>query len=211
MSAFDRISAREESWRKVKTEGLQSNPELPLLDSDLKVHQSVEAIGTRILCMSATAAHAFGFPLSAVRAWIDQERLRSELSRAELKFLSGSDQENLLAMQMQVHSVYTLAWCVSLVDDFSVHREMPDDPVTRLPDLKKAESSGPFRANLVLRPTDEILTQLDLAYCFHWAWRDSRLSLKPLRVNKESLVSQRRKALEWVMKGGTWDEVPLDT
>lgn len=198
---------REESWRKVENQGLRSNHKLPLLESDLEVRQSVEAIGTRLLCMSAAAAHAFGFPLAA-RAWINQEGLGSDLSRAELQFLSGSERKYLLAMQMQVHSVYTLAWCVSLVSEFSVHGQMPDDLISRLPDLKRAEPSGPFRAKLALRPTQEMLIQLDLAY---WAWRDARLSLKRMDVNKENLVEQRRKALEWLMTGGTWDDVSLDT
>lgn len=211
MSTFDRVSVREESWRKVENQGLRSNRELPLLDSGLEVRQSVEAIGTRILCMSAAAAHAFGLPLAAARAWIDQEGLGSDLSRAELQFLSGSKRQYLLAMQMQVHSVYTLAWCASLVSEFSVYGQMPDDLVSRLPDLKRAEPSGPFRAKLVLRPTQEMLIQLDLAYCFHWAWRDARLSLKQMGVNKEKVVEQRRKALEWLMTGGAWDDVSLDT
>ena len=211
MSAFDSTAARDISWRVVENEGLRSNQELPLLDSNLKVRQSLEAVGTRLLCMHAAASHAFGLPLDAARTWVDQEGLRDGLSRPEWEFLSGKGRTYQLAMQLQVHSVYTLAWCASLVGDFSVCSQIPDDLVGRLPDLRKSESSSLFRASLALRPSEEMFAQLDVAYCFHWAWRDARLSLKHMRVNHESLAAQRRKALEWMMRGGPWDEVPLDT
>lgn len=211
MSDFDPAAVREASWRQVEREGLRSSPGLPLLEADLSVRQSVQAVGTRILCMSAVAAHAFGFPVDATRAWVDREGLRDSLSRAEREFLAGEGQKYLLEMQIQVDSLYALAWCASLVDSFSVHSRVPDDLVSCFPDLRKSESSSAFRARLTLRSKAEILPQLDAAYCFHWAWRDARLSLRRMRVNHEASVGQRRKALEWVMGGETWDEVSLDT
>jgi hypothetical protein len=211
MSDFDPAVVRESSWRLVEREGLRSNPDLPLLDQNLGVRQSVQAVGTRILCMSAVAAHAFGLPLDATRAWVDREGLRDSLSRTEGQFLAGAQQKYLLEMQIQVDSLYALAWCASLVDTFSVHGRIPDDLVSCFPDLRSSKSSSSFRARLALRPEEEMLPQLDAAYCFHWAWRDARLSLKRMRVNHEASVGQRRKALEWMMRDGTWDEVPLDT
>ena len=80
---MDPAVVRVSSWRQVEHEGLRSNPELLLLEADLSVRQSVQAIGTRILCMHAMAAHAFGFPLDATRARIDREGLRDSLSRRE--------------------------------------------------------------------------------------------------------------------------------
>ena len=211
MSDFDPAVVRVSSWRQVEHEGLRSNPELPLLEADLSVRQSVQAIGTRILCMHAMAAHAFGFPLDATRARIDREGLRDSLSRRESEFLMGGNPLYVLEMQIQIHSLYALAWCASLLNGFSVQGRVPDDLVDCFPDPRKSESSSSFRARLVLRPREEMLVQLDAAYCFHWAWRDARLSLKRMRVNHEAIVRERRKALEWVMSGGAWDDVPLDT
>jgi hypothetical protein len=115
-------------------------------------------------------------------------------------------------MQMQVHAVYALSWCTSVVEDFSVNGQMPHDLVRRLPDFKRFESSSLFRSRLILRPNTEILTQLDTEYCFHWAWREALLmSNRNRRVNHLHLVAERRKALEWVFKGGSWDHLPLDT
>ena len=211
MSDFDSAAVRESSWRQVELEGLRSNPNLPLLDSDLSAHQSVQAIGTRILCMYAMATRAFGFPLDATNAWIDREGLRDGLSQAERSFLMGGNPTLVLQMQLQIESLYALAWCVSLVNVFSVSGRIPDDLIHCFPDARKSESSRAFRGRLDLRPREEMLVQLDAAYCFHWAWRDARLSLKRMRVNHEIIVGERRKALEWIMSDEAWDDVPLDT
>lgn len=117
----------------------------------------------------------------------------------------------MLEMQIQIQSLYALAWCASLMNGFSVQGRIPDDLVDCFPDPRNLESSSSFLARLALRPKEEMLVQLDAAYCFHWAWQDARLSLKRMRVNHEASVGQRRKALEWMMRGGSWDEVPLDT
>ena len=212
MNAFDALAVRESSWRQVKRKGLATNPDLPLLDPNLRVRQSVEAIGTRLLCMNAAAWHAVGFPPEATRAWVDREGLRGSLSRAEFEFLSGTGHTHLLTMQMQIHSLYTLAWCTSLVGDFSVLARLPDDLATHVPDVTKSEPSGSLLSRVVLRPIDEMLIQLDAAYCFDWAYEDARLSLKRVRGRHSGpSVRERRKALEWLMQGCSWDEVRLET
>lgn len=63
MSGFDPAAVRESSWRQVEHEGLRSNLKLPLLDADLNIRQSLQVVATRIMCMHAMAAHAFGLPL----------------------------------------------------------------------------------------------------------------------------------------------------
>lgn len=191
---------------------MRINPELPLLDPGLRVRQTVEAIGTRLLCMDAAAWHEVGVPAEATWAWIDREGLRGSLSAAELEFLSGTGYMHQLTMRMQIHSLYTLAWCTSLVSDFSVLARLPDDLATHVPSVTKSEPSGSFLSRLVLRPIDEMLVQLDAGYCLDWAYEDAYLSLKQVRGrNLGPSVRQRRKALEWLMQGCNWDEVRLDT
>ncbi len=161
--------------------------------------------------MSAVALYAFGLSLDTVTTWLSRERLQDRLSQAERDFLSGA-QEHLMAMQMQVHSVYALAWCTSVVSDFAPNDEMPDDLARRVPNVRELESSEAFRGRVVLRSDVEVLTKLDATYCFHWAIRDAHLTLKkhPL-VKNLFAVTARRKALEWAFAGGAWDDVPLDT
>jgi hypothetical protein len=77
---------------------------------------------------------------------------------------------------------------------------------------KKSKTAEKFRARLRPRPPGEVLVQFDSAYCFHWAWRDACLSSNRNRLtNSVFMVAERRKALEWALKGGSWDDMPLDT
>ena len=210
MNSFNAALVRAASWRSVEATGLRTNESLPLLEPSRRP-RSVEELADRLLCMATVASHAFGLPLATCQEWLDQERLRTRLSASERDFVSGA-QDQKLAIQMQVHSSYALAWSLSVVDDFSVNRKMPTDFVHRLPDIRNLEPSATFRSRLVLRSIADLLTQLDAAYCFHWAWRDAYLSMDHSRpVNNLLMVGERRKALEWIFLDGNWDEVLLDT
>jgi len=209
MMGFDPIAVRNTSWHLVERAGLRKNPDLPLLESNLEL-QPTEAIANRLLCMTAVTSYAFGLPLASAEAWLEQEKIRGALSSRERAFLSGK--EHLFFGQSEVQGVYALAWCTSVVETFSANERMPDDLVTRLPDLRTLESSTAFRSRLILRPRAEVLTKLDETYCFHWAWRDAHLSSNRNRKpNNMMLVAERRKALEWAFVGGDWDQIPLDT
>lgn len=116
--------------------------------------------------MTAVAAHAFGLPAADANSWLEQEHLRNVLSSRERVLLSCS-KSDLLYGQMEVHAIYALAWCTSLVDGFSANGKLRDDLVTRLPDLRRRESTRTFRARLTLRKRLVILKQLDQDYCFH--------------------------------------------
>lgn len=166
MKEFEPIATRQESWRWVENAGLRRKSALPLLEPHLQL-QPLSTIADRLLCIGAVAAHAFGFPLASTEGWIDQERLRNALSHREQAFLAGAE-EHLMAVQMQLHGLYALAWCTSVVDHFSADGKMPDDLIRRFPDIKRSEPSTSFRSRLLLRSRNEILPELDAAYCFPW-------------------------------------------
>ncbi len=63
-----------------------------------------------------------------------------------------------------------------------------------------------------LRSDDQIVSAADLAYCLHWAIRQSELEGKrPPGKVPPYVVVERRRALEWLLSDEDWDDVPLDT
>ncbi|HEY4370042.1 MAG TPA: DUF4272 domain-containing protein [Steroidobacteraceae bacterium] len=209
MTRFDLTAVRTRSWNSVVAAGLRTNPDLPLLTETFSL-EPLESIADRLLCLTAVASFSFGLPLSACRAWLEQEQLWNALSLGEKALLSG-EREDLLAGQIVVHSIYALAWCVGAYASFDIQRKLPDDLVEALPDLRVLEPTKVFRSRLSLRAIDMVLEQLDAAYCFHWAWRDRYLTGKSRGTNDMMVLAERRKALEWVVTGGDWDHVSLDT
>jgi hypothetical protein len=84
--------------------------------------------------------------------------------------------------------------------------------VLRLPDLKGNASSADFQSNAKLRPDEEIAAACDLAYCIHWAVRQSHLKgVKMSGKVQPYVVVERRRALEWLLTDASWEEVALDT
>jgi hypothetical protein len=210
MNTQDLKAMRERSWRAVEKAGFERNADLPLLEQGL-TPQSVDPITDRLLCMALVAAHAFGFPAGKTLDWLDREGVRETLSPREQAFLRGDMSQHMMC-QMQVNGVYALMWSLSAVDTFSIDKKMPDDLINRLPDFRNNESSAEFRRRLRLRPTPELLQQLDTGLCFHWAWRDAYFSGNGGNVKGDMFaITERRKALEWMFRGGNWDDIPLDT
>jgi hypothetical protein len=81
-----------------------------------------------------------------------------------------------------------------------------------LPDLKAGASIETFLKGLVLREKDEVLEKSDLAYCLHWGAREASLSAKQIAgAVPESVIRERRRALEWLIGDDDWYEVALDT
>ncbi len=81
-----------------------------------------------------------------------------------------------------------------------------------LPNLKASEASAEFRNRVNPRSVAEVVVVCDLAYCLHWAIRQSELRRERLPGNlKPYVVLERRRALEWLLSQEAWDEVPLHT
>lgn len=201
---------REASWKFVAEHGLARNEHLPML-SNLKLEVSAPLVGARLLCMHATAAASFGFSSQQALAWLQEEGLYSDLSTSERLFLEG-DTTKIFIAQTQIQSMYALAWCSGLVSEERLMRELPDDFVLKFPDLRFRPPTKDFLDRIDLREIDQIIPYLDRSYCLHWAMRDAQLGLKKNPgLRWLPAVEAQRHALEWVVKGGDWENVPLDT
>ena len=114
-----------------------------------------------------------------------------------------TEQERIDATWM-TECMQSFAWCLGLAD--LDHRKFCDDD---LADCFPAPYEDPsvFIASATLRPFEEIYRQADLHYRLHWAARGARDA-----TLSESLIRERRKALDWVIGvEADWDEVPGNT
>jgi hypothetical protein len=201
---------REASWKLVTREGLARNEQLPLLD-DVEIKVTEPQVAARLLCMYAVAATAFGFKAQEAKRWLDEEGLTSELSKPEKLFLDG-DATQLFTAQLQVHSSYSLAWCSNLVSEQRLMGDLPDDFVSCFPDIRLQQSTKSFIDRVKLRDVMEVLPLLDHAYCLHWALRDAELRMqKTPNLRWLHSVEAHRHALEWLVAGGSWEDVAMDT
>lgn len=207
---MDLKQVRTESIQAAKKIGVEIPPTLPLLDSELEI-RSADEVASRILVLHAVAASAYGFDKTKVASWLKQEALSDSLSKQEKRFVvDGSGQAD--RFKTQVESIWALAWAMGVVKELNFTKDCDDSFVAQLPNLRWNQSSADFRKKINSRPLKEIVSACDLAYCLHWAIRQSEIDGKPLAGNlKPYVVIERRRALEWLLSNEEWDDVPLDT
>lgn len=201
---------REQSIQTSKQLGVDVSPMLPLLDARLEMRSVDEAI-SRLLAMNAVAAIAYGFDRAKAIAWLNQEALSDSLSEQEKRFVF-EEMGNRDLFKVQVESMWALAWALGITNDLNFARDCDNRFVTMLPNLKQSESSVAVRKKMNPHSLEQVVAACDLAYCLHWAIRQSELNGKQSPRNlKPYVVVERRRALEWLLSKEAWDKIPFDT
>jgi hypothetical protein len=201
---------RKQSWEAVSRFGLQTNPSLPLLELGLQLKSTGEAT-ERLLCLHATAASAYRFDRAKAMAWLISEGLAEHLEQEEIDFLQSGTGECEI-FRHQIEGMWALFWALGQTEAFDFREQCPQSFVGMMPDLRVPAPSTSLRRAAKMRAESEILRALDLAYCLHWAIRETSLA-SPDRVLPLSVVvvEERRRALEWLMGAAPWYEITLDT
>ena len=190
--------------------GYKTNPSLPILDVP-RDKRSLDDVVDRILGMYCLGACAYGFPPDKAYVWLENQSKESFLTSAEKNFLENGTGKTVQFMN-QIEGLFALTWSVSLVGNLDFKELCPDDFVHIFPDLKSNESAQQLRLDAELRPEIEMLQACDLSYCLHWAIRDSAIrGMKHESDVPAYVIVERRRALEWLVYGGAWDEISLDT
>jgi hypothetical protein len=201
---------RNQSIQAAKRLGVDVSVSLPLLDTGLEMRSANKTI-TRILVMNAVAATAYGFDKAKAIAWLNQEDLTDSLSEQERCFIfdamGHSDR-----FKVQVEGMWALAWAMGIANELDFAKDCDSRFVMMLPNLKQNQSSADFRKKANPRALERVVAICDLAYCLHWAIRQSELAGKRPPGNlKPYVVIERRRTLDWLLSEEAWDEVPLDT
>ncbi len=173
--------------------------------------RSADETISRLLAMNTVAAAAYGFDKTKAIAWLNQEALADSLSEQEKRFIFDGT-ENPDRFKVQVEGMWALAWAMGIANELNFANDCDNRFVVMLPNLKESRSSADFRVRANPRPLEQVAAACDLAYCLHWAIRQSELSgNRPPGNLKPYVVVERRRALEWLLSKESWEEVPLDT
>lgn len=207
---MDAKQIRYRSVEAAKDLGVDVLATLPLFDEEISM-RSADEIASRVLAMHAVAAAAYGFDTRKAISWLSNEALTDFLTGRERSFLfQGIGQPN--QFQTQVEGMWALAWALGMVSELTFAKECDTGFVTLLPNLKQSQTTAVFCSKMRPRPTETIVSACDLAYCLHWAIRQSELERKkPAGKVPPFVVVERRRALEWILSDKGWDEISLDT
>jgi hypothetical protein len=208
-SSMDHKIIRAQTVAILEKLGVSLPQHLPFLEA--RTIRNKEEIVSRLLAMTALAAVSYGFEKSKAIKWIDNENLRSVLTKTEQNFLFDSVGDPL-AFRVRIEGMWALAWALEIVPKLDFTKECAPDFVTELPNLRVDQPGERIRTRALLRSSDSILLALDLAFGLHWYLREAQVNSRLLNQNfKLHVIEERRRALEWITGRGEWDSISLDT
>ena len=189
--------------------GISLPKSLPLLD-DFQTRPLGDVVD-RILCLNAVAAAAHGLSKDKALAWLLQEGVSGSLTDNERLFLHR-DVESNYRYKIKVEAMWALAWVLSIIPSLDFWSNCESNFVRILPDINGNGSTSGLRDKSVLRPKEDIGFQCDLSYCLTWIIRERQMRDLQMPVGVTPyVVTERRRALDWVTCDGEWDSFALDT
>lgn len=199
-------SVRKSTITRIKNNGEVFNGKLPNLER-LKIREK-ESIAVRAIILSEFKALSL-YPedkhdsMEFMKEYEFWEGV-SAYEKTALMRAKFSKQEEI-DFSWYKESLYALFWSLGFVKKMS----FPVEECDVIPFLKEIPPDKDFQDFLLkinLRTKIEIERELDFYYCLHWMSRHQNTNLN------ESVVIERRKALEWVAnKELKWDNILLDT
>lgn len=208
-----RLQAKTESEAKVLALDGRICDWLPLLDAPAL--RDVTQVRERMSVLNALINISFQAPIAVIREWLGQENLLEYLSPEEAAILAKREdqltEQELTNLRWNLESLWALMWATQMVPDLDPTQWCGDNMASLLPNLEQGESNKKLAGLQTLRPAAELYRMLDFYYRLHWYCVDERIHGRAANVS-ESLVYERRKALEWIYNNQyEWDEVEMST
>jgi len=199
------------SEKAVRRLGYAVNPLLPSLEG-VFLHKTTIDVVRRILVLNCIVAVAHGFERERARHWISHNELTSSLSEREREFIDDVSKADHREFMAQGESLWALVWAVGKIEKIDFAQRCSAGLVKMLPDLLNDAPGESWAQSLKLRTELDIIAACDLAYRLHWAITDAHLQGVQVQSKVPPyVVIERRRALEWMLQAGNWDDVVLDT
>ncbi|TGD78417.1 DUF4272 domain-containing protein [Hymenobacter wooponensis] len=208
-----RQRVKKESEAKVLALGGRICDWLPLLDAP-ELREVVDVRG-RMSVVNALINISFQAPVAVISAWLAKENLLGHLSPEEAAILAKDDEhlteQELANLRWNLESLWAMMWATRMVPDLDPGKWCGDNMASLLPNLERGQSNEKLATLNALRPAAELYRMLDFYYRLHWYCVDERMHGRAATVS-ESLVYERRKALEWIYnRQYAWDDVEMGT
>ena len=201
---------RLQSEKKIRSLGIPFNPQLPLLSDVTKLRSEKECV-SRAFALFAFMHLVFDEILpDELESILNRHSLYQALSTVEKSMLHQP--ERRAELDMRIEALYALSWSLSHLGKIDCGDYVPDTLASHFPDVENPDALNLLRLNSKLRGLHEIAEELDFIYCHHWALVHCRIHQLPNPGSiPESVVRERRQALEWIISDEAWDDIELDT
>lgn len=208
-----RLRVKTESEAKVRALDGCICDWLPLLDvSEIR---GIEGVRARMSVLNALINISFQAPVDVIREWLTQENLLVYVSPDESVVLTKPNaqlaEQELTSLRWNLESLWAMMWATQMVPELDPLKWCGDNMASLLPNLEQGQTNEKLAGLRNVRTPAELYRMLDFYYRLHWYCVDERIHGRAANVS-ESLVYERRKALEWICNSHyEWDDVEMGT
>ena len=210
-----KYNRKKKSEKILKALKVPINKNLPMIENEKAVSlRTKEEILNRMIPLAIVAAKAMEAPPEKVEEFIGRYQADDLFTNEEKSFLLNQhpSREEVIQFSWKLECIWLLLWSVNLLPDIGVPSETCDaETVFETVFLRSKQELVDYAA---LKPTSDILDQLDFIYRAHWAVREAQLNHFDIPSSlDEGVVYERHYTLNWLVNSmdQTWDEVSTDT
>lgn len=199
----------------LKSEGIPYIDHLPELETVSEtIRRSEREVAQRAIAVAITAVKVGIGDQGLVLGLIDEFGALGFFSHDERSFIhtKNSTYEDAVRFSWRYECVNVLLWALQIFDQLPPPYEVAD--VDRIAEVMKSLGTRELITQSRLRDQEELLDQTDLAFRYHWAVVEARLSGMALRADLiPSVVVERHYALNWLtpIEETSWDDVDTST
>lgn len=210
---------RKKNFELISKLGFESNNDLPILEySNIR---SDTAILHRINILHIFYTIYLRGRKSKDFFWslINKNKWREFLTHRELQILQSKkiSEQHLIEFSWYKESIFILLWSLGQIDE-DPYSCISEIDISDYYSLMPPERDYNDFITCKLINEIEIIKMLDFYYCLNWSLKRSNNKKDYFNFFKKkntmllSLVTERRKALEWIVDSDlNWDDISLDT
>ena len=208
------LERKETTETFLRSRGVSINPHLPFTESSEELAVATpQQVARRICVLSGLIARACGAPHEVVLRFFESERLFEHASHDEAAVVQAVSlsREQVARLQCQVEGLWELAWVLCLIPSVDHFKQCGNELVTLVP--KPGVPVDGFVERAQLRPTAELLSESDLLYRLHWAFREASLRRQRVPTGLPDYVTEERlRAVNWVLFSNvSWEDTDTST
>jgi len=198
----------------LKKRGYPINPTLPQIEelAELRFASSLD-VRRRCLILASVCGRAYGAPHDRVAPWIDNHKLRSYCTNAEVELIDTKNPSDAqkAPFRPQPEALWEFAWVLKMIPEVDHFKPCSDNLVHMFP--KPGEDPSEFLAASAIQDSVALYREADRLYRMHWAVRDAAINLRKTPNGQgDYLTLYRLKAINWTIQSDVgWDEVDLST
>ncbi len=203
-----------ENTKQLLKQGIKVIDHLPYIEKN--THRKADEIAKRAITMAALYQLEFGAPKDYISNYLQENNLADQLTPQEKKLLEIDydelEDQQKINLSWSVEAIWALTWVGNKHDNLTFNTPVEDSLSSTLPNYQDNEPADKVISKFKLRPEADIHKMLDLFYRAHWFARDNDINGKKSDLVNDSMIMERRTALEWVCNNTVaWDEVDLST